>query len=225
MSGISAIGGGGASSLWIQAQYAINTAQAQTAVAGATRAELPVEPVTPVRALPSDVPVQIPVAVRALPDAAALNDPAEILARMKINYPSGEAFDPEAFWNANAEAGEKSKTAAEAMEEGECETCKRRKYQDGSDDPGVSFKTPTNIDPRVAAGAVRGHEQEHVTRERAAAEREGREVVRQSVTIKTDICPECGRVYVSGGETETVTAEKTGEKDFTEIGPAEPEAA
>ena len=222
MSAISAIGGGGLSSMWIQARYAINTAQAQAAAASAARAEMPVEPVAPVRALPSDVPVQIPV---ALPDASALNDPSEILARMKIDYPGGEKFDPEAFWNANQTAGEKSKTAAEAMEEGECETCKRRKYQDGSNDPGVSFKSPTNLSPQEAASAVRGHEQEHVVREQAAAEREGREVVRQSVTIKTDICPECGRVYVSGGETETVTAEKQADQGIPEIGQVELEAA
>jgi len=40
------------------------------------------------------------------------------------------------------------------------------------------------------------------------AYREGREVVFQSVQIHTAICPECGRVYVSGGKTTTVTAEK-----------------
>lgn len=95
------------------------------------------------------------------------------------------------------------------MEEGECQTCKERKYQDGSNDPGVSFKTPTNIAPEAAASAVRGHEQEHVSREQSKAQQEGREVVSQSVTIHTAICPECGKVYVSGGTTRTTTrAEK-----------------
>ena len=68
------------------------------------------------------------------------------------------------------------------MAEGVCQTCKKRKYQDGSDDPGVSFKTPTNVAPELAASAVRGHEQEHVVREQAEARREGREVVSQSVS-------------------------------------------
>lgn len=95
-----------------------------------------------------------------------------------------------------------------AAEEGKCETCAKRKYQDGSDDAGVSFKTPTRLSPDRAASAVRGHEQEHVVREQAKAEREDREVVSQKVTLHTDICPECGRVYVSGGVTETVTAAK-----------------
>ena len=49
----------------------------------------------------------------------------------------------------------------------ECETCKNRKYQDGSDDPGVSFKTPSNIAPEEAAARVRSHENEHVYRNRA----------------------------------------------------------
>ena len=87
----------------------------------------------------------------------------------------------------------------------ECQTCKERKYQDGSDDPGVSFKTPTNVDPDMAASAVRGHEMEHVYREQAKAQRENREVVSQSVTYHTAICPECGKAFVSGGTTRTTT--------------------
>ena len=100
-------------------------------------------------------------------------------------------------------------SAQEALKEGECETCEKRKYQDGSDDPGVSFKTPTNIKPEQAASAVRGHEMEHVVREQAKAGREGREVVSQSVTMHTEICPECGKSYVSGGTTRTVTKADT----------------
>ena len=92
------------------------------------------------------------------------------------------------------------------MEEAECQTCKRRKYQDGSNDPGVSFKTATHISPEQAGAAVRGHEMEHVVHERAKAQREDRKVIQQSVTIHTAICPECGDVYVSGGTTRTTTA-------------------
>lgn len=117
---------------------------------------------------------------------------------------------------AAAQAGQKAeetKSAQEVMEEGECQTCKERKYQDESDDPGVSYQTPTNIAPEQAAAAVRGHEQEHVTREQAQAQRDGREVVSQSVTIHTAICPECGKVYVSGGTTRTTTrAAQTAER-------------
>ncbi len=95
--------------------------------------------------------------------------------------------------------------AQEAAEDGKCETCEKRKYQDGSNDAGVSFKTPTRIDPSQVASAVRGHEMEHVYREQAKAKREGRKVVNQTVTLHNAICPECGRVYISGGTTKTST--------------------
>ncbi len=102
-----------------------------------------------------------------------------------------------------------AESAQEALKEGECQTCEERKYQDGSDDMGVSFQTPTNIKPEQAASAVRGHEMEHVYREQAKAGREGRKVVSQSVTMHTEICPECGEAYVSGGTTRTVTKADT----------------
>lgn len=87
----------------------------------------------------------------------------------------------------------------------ECQTCANRRYQDGSDDSGVSFQTPTKLSPEEAASAVRSHEMEHVTRNQAKAKREGKEIVSQSVTIHTSRCPECGEIYVSGGLTRTVT--------------------
>ena len=102
-----------------------------------------------------------------------------------------------------------AESAQEALEAGECETCESRKYQDGSDDMGVSFQTPTNIKPEQAASAVRGHEMEHVYREQAKADREGRKVVSQNVTMHTEICPECGKSFVSGGTTHTVTKADT----------------
>lgn len=86
-----------------------------------------------------------------------------------------------------------------------CDTCKNRKYQDGSDDPGVSFKTPTRLSPDQAASAVRSHEMEHVGREQSKAQREDRQVVSQFVTYRNAICAECGRTYISGGTTTTTT--------------------
>ena len=44
----------------------------------------------------------------------------------------------------------------------ECQACKERKYQDGSNDPGVSFKAPGHISPESSAAVVMSHEQEHV---------------------------------------------------------------
>ena len=104
--------------------------------------------------------------------------------------------------------GAKGKNIRDEYKEKECQTCKNRKYQDGSDDSGVSYQTPTHISKGAAASAVRGHENEHVVREQAKAKREGKEVVSQSVQIHTSICPECGDVYVSGGTTRTTTSEK-----------------
>ncbi len=84
----------------------------------------------------------------------------------------------------------------------ECETCKKRKYQDGSDEM-VSFKSAAHISPESAAARVRAHEQEHVSNAyKKAAENDGK-VISASVSIQTAVCPECGRTYVSGGTTHT----------------------
>ena len=109
----------------------------------------------------------------------------------------------------DGEPAQGAESAQKALEEGQCQTCEKRKYQDGSDDMGVSYQTPTNIKPEQAASAVRGHEMEHVYREQAKADREGRKVVSQTVTMHTEICPECGKTYVSGGTTRTVTKADT----------------
>ena len=81
-------------------------------------------------------------------------------------------------------------------------------YKDGSDDPGVSFKTATHIDPERAAYAIRAHEYEHVAHAKAEEARGEKEIISQSVTYKTDVCPECGRVYMSGGNTRTTYRSK-----------------
>ena len=141
-------------------------------------------------------PAQAQAAAQELPSWPGANA-AETLVRMRIQY------GPEAAGAENAETG--AVAAQEALEEGTCETCEKRKYQDGSDDPGVSFKTPTSVAPEQAAAAVRGHEMEHVVREQAKAQQEDRKVVSQTVTLHTDICPECGKAYISGGTTRTVT--------------------
>ncbi len=170
----------------------------------------PVQPVDPVGAVQPKQP-QL-TAGTELPPIREGADPVEMAVRGRIKpYSPAEAplslADMEKAKNADetGEAVEKAPSAQEVMEEAECQTCKERKYQDGSDDPGVSFKTATHIAPENVASAVRGHEQEHVVREQAKAAREGRKVVDQSVTLHTAICPECGKVYVSGGTTRTTT--------------------
>ena len=84
----------------------------------------------------------------------------------------------------------------------ECETCKERKYQDGSDEM-VSFKSPSHVSPNAAGIAVRAHEQEHVSNAYKKASKNNGQVMQASVSIQTAVCPECGRTYVSGGQTTT----------------------
>lgn len=85
----------------------------------------------------------------------------------------------------------------------ECQTCKNRKYQDGSDEM-VSFKTPGRIKPEESYGKVMAHEQEHVANAIAEGNEENKELVSATVSLKTAICPECGRAYIAGGTTRTV---------------------
>lgn len=84
----------------------------------------------------------------------------------------------------------------------ECQTCKNRKYKDGSNEM-VSFKSAQHVSPERAASAVRAHEQEHVSNAYKKAAKENGKVISASVSIHTEICPECGRSYVSGGTTHT----------------------
>ncbi len=85
----------------------------------------------------------------------------------------------------------------------ECQTCKSRKYQDGSNEMNVSFKNAAHISPESAASAVRSHEGQHVKNAYSKAEQGNGKVVSASVSIHTAVCPECGRTYVSGGTTNT----------------------
>lgn len=84
----------------------------------------------------------------------------------------------------------------------ECETCKNRKYQDGSDEM-VSFKSAAHISPEASASRVRAHEQEHVSNAYKKAAQGNGKVLAANVTLKTAICPECGRSYTAGGTTTT----------------------
>ena len=84
----------------------------------------------------------------------------------------------------------------------ERQTCKNRKYQDGSNE-NVSFKSASHISPEAAGIRVAAHEAEHVSNAYAKAAEGNGQVVSASVTLRTGVCPECGRVYVAGGETNT----------------------
>jgi len=94
---------------------------------------------------------------------------------------------------------------AEGVEEDDhkCETCENRTYVDGSNENDVSFKSPGHIAPEAAASRVMAHEYEHVRNAYQEDKEEGKELVSVSVSLKTAICPECGKTYVAGGETRT----------------------
>ena len=225
MFGLSAVGAGGSS--------AYSSAYLDRA-AGARSME-PINGITPAQTtavppVPAVASVR-PEATQAAPEQEGPQlpfqregvDPVERAVRGRIQYAdengqnaSGNAAAPE------GQVASEAKSAQEVMAESECQTCKERKYQDGSDDPGVSYKTPTNIAPEAAASAVRSHEQEHVSREQSKAQQEGREVVSQSVTIHTAICPECGRVYVSGGTTRTTTRQEKAAQLYQQQGEQAP---
>ncbi len=85
----------------------------------------------------------------------------------------------------------------------ECQTCKNRKYVDGSNEPNVSFKTPGSIRPEESYAKVSAHEREHVANAIAKGSKPGAKLINASVTLKMGVCPECGRTYVAGGVTNT----------------------
>ena len=99
--------------------------------------------------------------------------------------------------------GESTKVApGKKSSPAECETCKERKYQDGSNE-NVSFKAAQHVSPQAAGAAVRAHEGEHVANAYSKAAKDNGKVLQASVAIHTAVCPECGRSYVSGGTTTT----------------------
>lgn len=118
---------------------------------------------------------------------------------MMIGNINGSSYDY--YGNYSLDTSQSQKPEAVNGSE-ECQTCKNRKYQDGSNEM-VSFKSAAHISPEAAAGTVRAHESEHVANAYSKASQKGGEVMYASVAIHTSVCPECGRTYVSGGTTST----------------------
>lgn len=150
--------------------------------------------------------------VRNVPAAGGFSAVAEDGARQAQSTQSSQAAgqDP-----AIAEQRAMAKVKMDEFTS-ECQTCKNRKYQDGSNDPGVSFKAAAHIDPESSASVVIGHEMEHVSHEQAKAEQNGAKVVQQYVILHNSVCPECGRPYVAGGETTTVTSTPTNQQNMAQ---------
>ena len=131
--------------------------------------------------------------------AAAAAQPGERRADM-LGAVNGNGNDASAHTIIRNPGESTHKQAGRKSSPAECETCKNRKYQDGSDE-NVSFKSPAHISPSAAGARVRGHEQEHVANAYKDAAQNNGKVISCNVSIHTAVCPECGRTYVSGGTT------------------------
>lgn len=133
--------------------------------------------------------------------AGGISAPKIALSATGMPLPPGSEADGEVSPEESADPDTHKKIGRKSSPE-ECQTCKERKYQDGSDE-NVSFKAAAHISPEAAGAAVRAHEGEHVSNAYKKAAEEGGKVINASVMIHTAICPECGRTYVSGGTTST----------------------
>ena len=172
--------------------------QGAAAVAGGRRSDNLETPVQPVDRVSGSAPV-LPRSPEPRLFIRQGADPVEMAVRMRIQYvdmPGQSGSGGEAAGTGEAQGTQGAEGVQKAAEEGKCQTCEQRKYKDGSNDPGVSFKTATRV---------------------AKAKREDRRVVSQSVALKTSICPECGKVYVSGGVTRTTTASNPEPKDTAQV--------
>ncbi len=93
MSAINPVGYGGISPVWRQAYYASNISAARSSAANPAQPETPVEPVSAVRKVAPDAAVRQPISVQEprIPTEDALNNAAENLARMRIQYAGAPA--------------------------------------------------------------------------------------------------------------------------------------
>ena len=73
----------------------------------------------------------------------------------------GIGNQPNAWMSGGNPGASTSRASGSKSSQGECQTCKNRKYQDGSDEM-VSFKSAAHISPNASGSRVRAHEQEHV---------------------------------------------------------------
>lgn len=119
------------------------------------------------------------------------------------NYDVSGKPEPRTIAQARVAGYDKSEiTAMKQAGKIKCATCAARKYQDGSDE-NVSFKSASHISPEESAVKVAAHELEHVGNAYKKAAQNGGQVMQASVSLKTAVCPECGKCYVAGGLTRT----------------------
>ena len=131
----------------------------------------------------------------AAPGAAA-QTPLALAAQAITNAGAGQDL-----LNISPEASSMLNRHLDAMggASGTCTTCATRAYV--CSDGGVSRPSPGN-----AAAYVVAHERAHLADDRADAQADGNRVVAQNIAIFTATCPECGVIYVSGGEASSLIA-------------------
>ena len=97
-------------------------------------------------------------------------------------YPAvGNTYNQVSPTTADSAIGDDVKKAGRASSPEECQTCKNRKYQDGSNE-NVSFKSASHISPNAAGAAVRAHEGEHVSNAYSkAAENNGKVIAHPAI--------------------------------------------
>lgn len=138
------------------------------------------------------------------PNYFSYTTPVNPSARASEDTTSPSAVSPSEKADEYSTDPDKVKKPGKRSSPEDCDTCANRKYQDGSDEGNVSFKTASHISPESAGAKVRAHEGEHVSNAyKKAAQKDGK-VLNASVSIHTSVCPECGRTYVSGGVTHTM---------------------
>lgn len=120
--------------------------------------------------------------------------------------PVGQSINPISKVNGIIPVGQKASISAGKVESAECQTCKSRKYMDQSNDSNVSFQSPTHVSPQASFSMVSSHEREHVANAISKGSHEGNRLISASVTLKMDVCPECGTPYVAGGTTRSTIA-------------------
>ena len=118
-------------------------------------------------------------------------------------YPQYQVEPVNRVQGVNKVTGKEETNEIDRTKETECQTCKARRYVDGSDEGNVSFKEPGYISPEASGAVVRSHEQEHVANAESEGSTPGKELLSASVSLKMAVCPECGKSYVSGGTTTT----------------------
>jgi hypothetical protein len=132
-------------------------------------------------------PVSSPSAVYPIAAVSSIGQPVNAVAKI----------------NGVTPIGEKSGLTTGKVLPSECQTCKNRRYVDGSNEANVSFQTPSHISPQSSFAVVSSHEQEHVSNAVKEGSKPGNQLLSTSVALKTAVCPECGTSYISGGTTRT----------------------